>query len=165
MDKRSTYLPGRKMKGRSWLDKWGTELKISLFIIIAVVTVDVLIIHTLIPSPSISFIARLCWNAGIVAGAAATYLLLKRSTYLHGAGARRQDRREHASCFSTYLRGVGAGLIISWVTGALAYFKAGASTDTTLIQFELILSVIFILLAYLIDTEKGKRGNGHSKGL
>jgi hypothetical protein len=58
---------------------------------------------------------------------------------------------------STYLRGVGVGLIISWVTSAIAYFKAGVSTYTTLIIFQLILSVIFILLAYLIDTERGKK--------
>ena len=59
---------------------------------------------------------------------------------------------------STYIRGVGVGLIISWVTSAIAYFRAGVSTYTTLIQFQLILSMIFILLAYLIDTERGKRG-------
>ncbi len=58
---------------------------------------------------------------------------------------------------STYIRGVGVGLIISWVTSAIAYFRAGVSTYTTLILFQLILSMIFILLAYLIDTERGKR--------
>ncbi len=58
---------------------------------------------------------------------------------------------------STYIRGVGVGLIISWVTSAVAYFKGGVSTFTTLILFQSILSMIFILLAYLIDTERGKR--------
>jgi len=58
---------------------------------------------------------------------------------------------------STYLRGVGVGLIISWVTSALAYWHSGLSTYTTLIIFELVLSTIFILVAYLIDTERGKK--------
>ncbi len=58
---------------------------------------------------------------------------------------------------STYIRGVGVGLIISWVTSAIAYFKGGVSTYTTLILFQLILSMIFISLAYLIDTEGRKR--------
>ena len=55
---------------------------------------------------------------------------------------------------STYLRGVGVGLIISWVTGAIAYFSAGFSAYTTLILFELVLSVIFVLVAYHINTER-----------
>jgi hypothetical protein len=29
---------------------------------------------------------------------------------------------------STYFKGVGVGLIISWVTSALAYFRAGVNT-------------------------------------
>ncbi len=58
---------------------------------------------------------------------------------------------------SIYIRGVGVGLTISWVTGAIAYVRAGVSTYITLILFQLILSVIFISVAYLIDTERGKR--------
>jgi hypothetical protein len=57
---------------------------------------------------------------------------------------------------STYLRGIGVGLIISWVTGAIAYWKTGAATYAALILFELILSAIFILAAYLINAEKRK---------
>lgn len=50
---------------------------------------------------------------------------------------------------SFYLRGIAVGLIIAWVTSAIAYFRAGLSTYTTLILFELVLSVIFILLSLL----------------
>jgi len=57
---------------------------------------------------------------------------------------------------STYLRGVGIGLMISWVTSAIAYFSAGFSTYATLIIFDLILSVVFILVAYFTDTEGRK---------
>lgn len=58
---------------------------------------------------------------------------------------------------SSYIRGVGVGLIISWVTSAIAYFKRGQSTALfDLILFQLILSVIFILVAYFVDTEKRK---------
>jgi hypothetical protein len=58
---------------------------------------------------------------------------------------------------STYIRGVGVGLIISWVTSGIAYLKGGQSTILfDLILFQLILSVIFILVAYLINTERGK---------
>lgn len=57
---------------------------------------------------------------------------------------------------STYVRGVGVGLIISWVTSAIAYLKGGQSTLFELILFQLILSVAFLLVAYLINTERGK---------
>ncbi len=58
---------------------------------------------------------------------------------------------------STYIRGVGVGLIIAWVTSGIAYLKGGQSNILfDLILFQLVLSVIFILVAYLIDTERGK---------
>ncbi len=58
---------------------------------------------------------------------------------------------------STYIRGVGVGLIISWVTGGIAYLKGGQSaTLFDLILFQLILSVVFILVAYFINIEKEK---------
>ncbi len=59
---------------------------------------------------------------------------------------------------SMYIRGVGVGLIISWVTSAIAYVRVGVSTYTTLVLFQLILSMIFISLSYLIDTERGRKG-------
>lgn len=47
-----------------------------------------------------------------------------------------------------YIRGVGAGLTIAWVTSAIAYWKAGGSaTDAKLILFEFALSVIFIAIS------------------
>jgi hypothetical protein len=58
---------------------------------------------------------------------------------------------------STYLWGIGVGLIISWVTSGIAYLKGQQSaTLYALILLELILSVIFILTAYFINTEKKK---------
>ncbi len=57
---------------------------------------------------------------------------------------------------STYLRGIGIGLAISWITGAIAYFKGGLSTYATLILFDLVLSAVFITVAYTINTERPK---------
>jgi hypothetical protein len=58
---------------------------------------------------------------------------------------------------SAYLRGVGVGLIISWVTGGIAYLKGGQSaTLLYLILLELILSAIFLSAAYLMNSEKRK---------
>lgn len=58
---------------------------------------------------------------------------------------------------STYVLGAGVGLIISWVTGAIAYLKGGQDAILfDLIIFQLVLSVLFILAAYLMDTERGK---------
>jgi hypothetical protein len=45
-----------------------------------------------------------------------------------------------------YFWGVGVGLIIAWVTSAIAYFKAGTSVLPTLILFEFIVSVIFLIV-------------------
>ena len=53
-----------------------------------------------------------------------------------------------------YLRGVGIGLIIAWVTTALAYYLKGYSDVTTFIAFELVLSVIFIIASYLVKAKK-----------
>jgi uncharacterized membrane protein YciS (DUF1049 family) len=52
---------------------------------------------------------------------------------------------------------VGVGLAISWVTSAIAYLRAGASTYTTLIEFQLVLSILFIALAYLADTDRRRK--------
>jgi predicted branched-subunit amino acid permease len=60
--------------------------------------------------------------------------------------------------WSMYLRGIGVGLIISWVTGAIAYFHAGPFPYEALILFELVLSAIFLLIAYYLDAERGKAG-------
>ena len=59
-----------------------------------------------------------------------------------------------------YFRGVGIGLVISWVTSAIAYLvvakrgKPNINTklpiSTLLILLELVLSVIFLVLSYLI---------------
>ena len=60
---------------------------------------------------------------------------------------------------STYLWGVGVGLIISWVTGGIAYLKEGGQSTllVDLILLELVLSVIFMLVAYLINTKKERK--------
>ncbi len=49
-----------------------------------------------------------------------------------------------------YIRGVGVGLIIAWVTSALAYWKTGTFTGGTpieLIELEFILSIIFLIIS------------------
>ena len=56
-----------------------------------------------------------------------------------------------------YFRGVGIGLVIAWVTSALAYWRvpSGVSkrsalpVSTLLILLELVLSVIFLAISYL----------------
>jgi predicted branched-subunit amino acid permease len=55
------------------------------------------------------------------------------------------ELRKH---FKYYIRGVGVGLIIAWVTSAIAYWKVGgSSTDVALIELELILSIIFLAMS------------------
>ena len=56
-----------------------------------------------------------------------------------------------------YLKGVGVGLVIAWVTGALAYWLQSKGIRHTkfpipiaLIMLELALSVIFLAISYLI---------------
>jgi hypothetical protein len=48
-----------------------------------------------------------------------------------------------------YIRGVGVGLIIAWVTSAVAYWKTGTSTEVSmeLIELEFILSIIFLIIS------------------
>ena len=60
---------------------------------------------------------------------------------------------------STYLWGIGVGLIISWVTSAIAYLKNGLQPPLllNLILLELALSVIFMLTAYFINTKKNMK--------
>lgn len=53
-----------------------------------------------------------------------------------------------------YIRGVGVGLIIAWVTSALAYWKTGSSTEVTLIEFEFIVSLILIIISIFIKEKK-----------
>jgi len=53
-----------------------------------------------------------------------------------------------------YFRGVGVGLVIAWVTTALAYYLKGYSDVQTFIVFELVLSVIFIVASYLVHERK-----------
>ena len=54
-----------------------------------------------------------------------------------------------------YIRGVGVGLVIAWVTGALAYWRAGGShIDSELIGLELVLSIIFIALSVFMKDRK-----------
>lgn len=50
---------------------------------------------------------------------------------------------------SWYFRGVGVGLLISWVTGALAYLVAGTSTLPALVGLEFVVSVACFAVAYL----------------
>ncbi len=49
-----------------------------------------------------------------------------------------------------YIRGVGVGLIIAWVTSAIAYYRGGLATYTTLIAFEFALSIIFLAISLLM---------------
>jgi hypothetical protein len=51
-----------------------------------------------------------------------------------------------------YVRGVGVGLIIAWVTSAVAYWKTGTSTRVTLelVELEFVLSVIFLAMSILM---------------
>lgn len=61
---------------------------------------------------------------------------------------------------SLYLKGVGVGLVIAWVTSALAYLvvskrgkpniKTTLPVSTLLILFELVLSVIFMILSVVL---------------
>ena len=53
-----------------------------------------------------------------------------------------------------YFRGVGVGLIIAWVTGALAYYKAGVSVFPTIIEFEVVVSIIMLVTGLLIKNKK-----------
>ncbi len=54
---------------------------------------------------------------------------------------------------SNYFSGVGIGLVIAWVTGALAYWKSGKSNPLLLklILLEFIVSVIMLLVGHLIN--------------
>lgn len=53
--------------------------------------------------------------------------------------------------FKYYVRGVGVGLIIAWVTSTLAYWKVGGSPiDIALIELELALSIIFLAISIFI---------------
>ncbi len=62
----------------------------------------------------------------------------------------KDENMELRKYFKYYIRGVGVGLIIAWVTGALAYWKVGGSpTDIALIELELILSIIFLAISIL----------------
>ncbi len=58
-----------------------------------------------------------------------------------------------------YLKGIGVGLLIAWVTSLLAYFitkrvpadnwRAKLPVARILIIFELVLSIIFLSLSFL----------------
>ncbi len=49
-----------------------------------------------------------------------------------------------------YLWGVGIGLLIAWVTSAIAYFKEGTISFPKLIIFEAILSAIFLIIGLVL---------------
>ncbi|VVB65400.1 Uncharacterised protein [Candidatus Gugararchaeum adminiculabundum] len=49
-----------------------------------------------------------------------------------------------------YFRGVGIGLLISWVTGALAYWKTG-QLPLSLLVLECALSVIFLAISFFMQ--------------
>lgn len=58
-----------------------------------------------------------------------------------------------------YFWGVGVGLVIAWVTGFIAYYKAGGSALPLLIMFEAVLSAILLIAAVIMRySGKGKRG-------
>lgn len=52
---------------------------------------------------------------------------------------------------TNYFRGVAIGLTIAWVTTAIAYYLRGYSKITTFILFELVVSVIMFIVAFLIS--------------
>jgi hypothetical protein len=54
----------------------------------------------------------------------------------------------------SYSRGVAVGLIIACVTGAIAYVKAGPDAFQAIIEFELVVSAIFLVLSFLIDNKE-----------
>jgi hypothetical protein len=49
-----------------------------------------------------------------------------------------------------YLRGIGIGLVISWVTGALSYLHSGSSVFTLNIELGFVLSIIFLILSFFV---------------
>lgn len=49
-----------------------------------------------------------------------------------------------------YLRGIGVGLVIAWVTSVLAYLRAGENMFVKIILFEVILSAIFLSISYAL---------------
>lgn len=53
-----------------------------------------------------------------------------------------------------YFQGVAVGLIISWATGALAYRHVGLSIFPTIIEFEFVVSIIMIAVAFLLGNKK-----------
>jgi uncharacterized membrane protein YtjA (UPF0391 family) len=56
-------------------------------------------------------------------------------------------RSENMKLTRYYIRGVGVGLIIAWVTSAVAYWKAGTSAGVALIELEFVLSIIFLIIS------------------
>ena len=57
---------------------------------------------------------------------------------------------------STYFRGVAVGLLIAWVTSALAYYVRGNSSLPPLIAFEAVVCVIMAVVALVLHARKGK---------
>ena len=57
-----------------------------------------------------------------------------------------------------YVRGVGVGLTIAWVTSAIAYWKAGGTfAEVELILFEFVLSIIFLAISlFLKENQESK---------
>jgi hypothetical protein len=57
-----------------------------------------------------------------------------------------------------YFRGIGVGLVIAWVTSALAYWKAGTSVGVTieLVEFEFILSIVFLIISIFMKDKTGR---------
>lgn len=53
-----------------------------------------------------------------------------------------------------YLRGVGIGLVIAWVTSAIAYFRMGLSVFPTIIEFEVVVSIILLVIGLLLKNKK-----------
>jgi hypothetical protein len=49
---------------------------------------------------------------------------------------------------------VGVGLVISWVTGAIAYYVSGNAVLLEMVELEFIVSVGAFVVAYV--TRKGK---------
>lgn len=53
-----------------------------------------------------------------------------------------------------YFWGVGIGLVIAWVTSGIAYLKAGDISLPELIIFQIVLSVILLIVGLVIRSRE-----------
>ncbi|MDE1865774.1 MAG: hypothetical protein KGH94_04030 [Candidatus Micrarchaeota archaeon] len=58
---------------------------------------------------------------------------------------------------STYLRGVAVGLIAAWVVSAIAYLGNAIATYSIIIEFEVVLSLILLVLSYVSNSDRKRK--------